>query len=84
MRNHASWTIDFGDHAARIRRHLLVHVQLVIGRADERLGEIHRVGHDRRDREEVAVTDPVLGERRLVAARQAVAPQVAFLEVRRS
>ena len=58
-------------------------IQLVVGRADERLGEIHRIADDRRHREDVAVQHPVLGERRLIAARQTVAAHVPFFQVRR-
>ena len=57
-------------------------VELVVGGADERLGEIHRVVDDRHHGQEIAVPDPVFGDGGLVAARHAVAPDVAFLEMR--
>ena len=81
-RDLAFLAIDFLNHPARIRRHLLAQIELVVRRAHERLGEIHRVGDDRHHRQDVAIADPVLGERRLVAARQSVAPQIPFLQMR--
>src|ERR1051325_11255633 len=41
MRNHAARTIDLRHHAARIRRHLLMQIELVIRPADERLRPTH-------------------------------------------
>src|SRR5579871_92934 len=46
VRHHALRTLDLSHRVARIRRNVLVHVQLVIGAADERLGEINRIVHD--------------------------------------
>ena len=58
-------------------------IELVVRRADERLGQVHGVGDDRGHGQHVAVQHPVLGQRGHVAPRQAVAPHVPFLEVRR-
>src|SRR4030095_10894256 len=79
VRDHASGSIDFGNDAARIGRHLLMQVELVVGRTDERLGEVYGIGDDGGHRQKITVPHPVLDERRLVAARKAVAAQIALL-----
>src|SRR5439155_181249 len=57
--NDAARAIDFFDDLTRIRRHLLVQIELVVRGADERLGQIHRVVHDRGHRQHIAMTHPV-------------------------
>ena len=57
-------------------------IELVIGAADERFGQIHGIGDDGHDGQNVAAKQPVLGQRGQVAARQPVAADVAFLQVR--
>ena len=46
-RDHALRPLHFAHHLARIRRNVLMQVQLVIGAADERLGQINRIVDDR-------------------------------------
>src|SRR5678815_938679 len=70
--DHASRSIDFGNDATWVRRHLLMHVELVVGRSNERFGEVHRIGDDCGHGQKVTMPHPVLHEGRLVAARKAV------------
>src|SRR5262245_10638327 len=83
VRDHASRSIDFSDNAARIRRHLLMEVELVVGRSDERRGEVHGIRDDRGDRQKISMPHPVFHERRLVAAWKTIATKIALLQVRR-
>ena len=65
-----SGTNDFNHRIARIRRDVLARCSHIIGRADERLGQINRIVNDHDDGQSVAMTDDVLGHHGLVAARQ--------------
>src|SRR5262245_40142341 len=81
MWDQAFWPLNFSDHLARIRRDVLVQIELVVGRADERFGQINGVVHNRDDGQKVAVTYPMLCDRCQVTTRYAVATDVPFLEM---
>ena len=67
---------------AGIERHLVAGIEHEVAALDVGLGQVDGVGDDADPGQHVADADEVLAQRRLVAARQAVTPQVAGLEVR--
>ena len=73
--------VDFLHHPAWIGRDLLPQLQAVIAGADQRLFEMDRIVRDGDPGQVVAIADQELGHRRLVAAGQAAAAHVVFLEV---
>ena len=83
MRHDALRTIDLHDDLTRIRRDLLMRIQGEVGRADERLGEIHRIVDEDDPRQIVAVADEMFGDDRQIAARNPVAANPSHLEMRR-
>ncbi len=56
-------------------------IQFIIRGADERLSEVHGIFHDLDDREPITMPNPMLGQRRRVAAGKSIAPDIAFFEV---
>ena len=78
---------DLGHDRARVGRHLLREIEPILGAADQRLGQIHGVVRDDDPGQVVLVLEApphqVLGQRRFVALRHAVAAVVVFLHVRR-
>ena len=61
---------------------MLAGVEIPVGAAHQRLFQEDRIFGDGDDGQDVAVTDPVLGDDGLIAARQRVAAQIAGLQVR--
>ncbi len=82
MRHLALFARDFFHRFARVRRDHLMQVEHEIGAANERLRQIHRVIHHGHDHEMILVPDPMFGDRRAVAAGNAVAPDPADLQMR--
>ena len=83
IRHDALRPLDLDDGLTRIRRDQLMRIERPVRRAYKRFSEIHRIVDDRDERERLAVPDEVFGEHRLIAARDAVAPNPSHLQVRR-
>jgi len=71
--------LDFDNGVTRIWRDLLARIQDPVCRANEWLGQIHRIIDDADEREIVPVPDPVFGECCPVAARNTIASNPAGL-----
>ena len=80
-RNHAGWRRHFGRRFAVGRENFLARIVNPVFAADHRLGQKHRIVDHDNYREIVAVSRPVLGHDRLIAARNAVAANVILLQV---
>ncbi len=82
MRNRAFRPFHLLGHFAGIRIDGLLRREFPIGGADERLGEIDRIGDDADQRQKIAVANPVLHQRGAIAARNSIPADVALLEMR--
>ena len=73
---------NLGDVFARRLPHPLARIEHPALASNQRLRQQRGIVDHRHDREELAVLHPMLGERAVRRRRQAVAPQVARLQVR--
>ena len=82
IRHGSSWTRHFDYRFARIGSDLLVGVVKKIGGADERLGQVVRIVDDHHHGQMVAVPEQMFGSGGVLAARDPIAADPAFLEMR--
>src|SRR6185369_14810070 len=82
VRNDALWPNDLLDRFAWIGRNLASHYILILARTNHRLGQINRISDDRHERHPIRMPDEMLRYCRAIAARNSVAANPAFFQVR--